>query len=72
MKLLSIIVPCYNSQDYMKHCISTLLTGGDDVEILVIDDGSSDNTLAIAQRYVMQYRTLSAQSIRRTKGMEAR
>lgn len=55
MKLLSIIVPCYNSQDYMKHCISTLLTGGDDVEILVIDDGSSDNTLAIAQRYVMQY-----------------
>ena len=55
MKLLSIIVPCYNSQNYMKHCISTLLTGGDDVEILLIDDGSTDKTLAIAQRYVMQY-----------------
>lgn len=48
MKLLSIAVPCYNSQDYMRHCVETLLPGGDEVEILVVDDGSKDDTAAIA------------------------
>ena len=55
MKLLSIAVPCYNSQDYMNHCIDTLLTGGDDVEILIVDDGSKDNTAAIADEYEKKY-----------------
>ena len=27
MKLLSIAIPCYNSQDYMAHCIESLLPG---------------------------------------------
>ena len=31
MKLLSIAIPCYNSQDYMEHFIRTLLVGGEDV-----------------------------------------
>ena len=50
MKLLSIAVPCYNSQDYMEKCIQTLLVGGDEVEILIVDDGSSDRTAEIADR----------------------
>ena len=48
MKLLSVTVPCYNSQDYMRHCVETLLPGGDEVEILIVDDGSKDDTAAIA------------------------
>ena len=44
MKLLSITIPCYNSQDYMEKCIESLLVGGEEVEILVVDDGSSDRT----------------------------
>lgn len=55
MKILSVIVPCYQSQDYMEHCIKTLLTGKDDVEILVIDDGSKDQTLSIAQKYESEF-----------------
>ena len=55
MKILSVIVPCYQSQDYMEHCIKTLLTGKDDVEILVIDDGSKDHTLSIAQKYESEF-----------------
>lgn len=51
MKLLSIAVPCYNSAAYMENCIKSLLVGGEDVEILIVDDGSQkDDTAAIADR----------------------
>ena len=58
MKLLSIAIPCYNSQDYMEHCIQSLLAGGEDVEILVIDDGSMDATSDIADEYAEKYPTI--------------
>lgn len=48
MKLLTVAVPCYQSQDYMRHCIKTLLAGGDAMEILIINDGSTDRTGEIA------------------------
>ncbi len=58
MKLLSIAIPCYNSQDYMEHCIESLLTGGEEVEILVVDDGSKDQTARIADSYAEKYPTI--------------
>lgn len=51
MKLLTVTIPCYNSQDYMEKSICSALTGGDRVEIIIVDDGSTDNTLAIAKKY---------------------
>lgn len=51
MKTLSIIVPSYNSQDYLHHCIDSLLPGGEAVEILIVNDGSTDQTGHIAERY---------------------
>ena len=35
MKLLSVAVPCYNSQEYMKNCIDSLLEGQDLVKLLL-------------------------------------
>ena len=49
MKLLSVAIPCYNSENYMRHAVETLLVGGDDVEIIIVDDGSSDHTYEIGQ-----------------------
>lgn len=55
MKYITFTVPCYNSQDYMERCIDSLVKGGEDVEVLIIDDGSSDNTGEIADRYEKLY-----------------
>ena len=51
MKYITFVIPCYNSQDYMRRCVDSLLPGGDDVEILIIDDGSTDATGEIADEY---------------------
>ena len=48
MKLLSVAIPSYNSEAYMRKCIESLLVGGEDVEILIVNDGSTDGTGTIA------------------------
>lgn len=58
MKLLTFAIPCYNSQDYMENCIKSLLPGGEDIEILIIDDGSKDSTPEIADFYEKKYPTI--------------
>ena len=55
MKLITFTVPCYNSAAYMDHCIETLLTAGEDAEIILVDDGSKDDTGKIADSYAEKY-----------------
>ena len=58
MKLLSIAIPSYNSENYMRNCIESLLPGGEEVEIIVVNDGSKDGTAAIADEYAAKYPTI--------------
>ena len=55
MKYISFAIPCYNSQEYMAHAIETILTGGEDVEIIIVNDGSKDNTSKIGHEYAEKY-----------------
>lgn len=55
MKLLTVAVPCYNSAAYMEHAIKTLLPGEEDIEILLVNDGSNDATGKIADEYEAKY-----------------
>lgn len=55
MKILSIAVPCYNSQNYMRKCIESLLKGGEEVEIIIVNDGSTDDTARIADEFEQKY-----------------
>ncbi len=58
MKILTITIPCYNSAAYMNRAIDSLLPGGEDVEIIVVDDGSSDDTYKIGCEYAEKYPTI--------------
>lgn len=58
MKLLTVAIPCYNSESYMSHAIETILTGGEEVEIIIVNDGSKDKTKEIADAYAAKYPTM--------------
>lgn len=56
MKILTVAIPCYNSESYMEKCIKSILPVGDEVEILIVDDGSKkDRTAQIADSYAARY-----------------
>lgn len=55
MKLITFAIPSYNSEGYLSHAVDTILSGGDDVEIIIVNDGSTDGTAAIADAYAEKY-----------------
>ncbi len=56
-KLLSVSVAAYNMEDYIEQCLDSCLCGEmmNRLEVLIVDDGSSDSTAALAQSYVERY-----------------
>ena len=58
MKLLTVAIPCYNSESYMEHAVETALCGGEEIEILLVNDGSTDKTAEIADRLAAEHPTI--------------
>ena len=58
MKLLTCVVPCYNSAGWMERAVDSLLAGGEEMEILIVDDGSTDQTRAVADRLAAEHPTI--------------
>lgn len=55
MDLVSIIVPAYNAEKYIKRCIESLLSQNyRDIEIIIVDDSSTDTTFNIIEKYAKQ------------------
>ncbi len=48
---LSVIVPMYNSEQYIERCLDSILNLDIPKEIIVVDDGSSDNSYSIVEQY---------------------
>lgn len=56
MKKVSVIVPVYNMEKYLKQCMDSLVNQTlDDIEIIAINDGSKDNSLEILKEYQKHY-----------------
>ena len=57
-KILTIVIPTYNMQDYLRRCLDSLIVSEEQIkqlEVLVVNDGSKDNSSAIAQEYQDKY-----------------
>ena len=62
---LSIIVPVYNVEQYLRKCVDSVLTQDyDDYEIILVDDGSTDNCPAICDEYAHTHYTLNDTQIK--------
>lgn len=58
MKILSIVIPTYNVEKYLRRCLDSLVYDEsvlEDIELLVVNDGSKDNSLEIAKEYEKKY-----------------
>ena len=56
MAKVSIIVPVYNMEKYIKRCIESLINQTlDDIEIIIVNDGSRDNSKSIIKMYIEEY-----------------
>ena len=55
MKLLTVTIPCYNAAAYMERCLKSVVTGGDELDVIIVDDGSTDETGRIADRWAAEY-----------------
>ena len=58
MKYITFTIPSYNSQEYMRHVIDNLVAVGDDIEVIIVNDGSKDDTGKIADEYQTKYPTI--------------
>ena len=56
-KILTIVIPTYNMEKYLDKCLSSLIMprNMDDLEVLIVNDGSKDSSLQIARRYEALY-----------------
>ena len=57
-KILTIIIPSYNMEKYLSNAINSLIIKKElfeKIEILVVNDGSTDNTLNIANKFQNNY-----------------
>ena len=53
-KLLTVVIPAYNIEKYEEQCLSSFVKPKalPEIEVLVVNDGSSDRTVEIAEKYV--------------------
>ena len=53
---VSVIVPCYNVAEFLPECLESILAQGIDMEVILVDDGSTDSTGGICEEYAARDR----------------
>ncbi len=71
MTKLSIIIPCYNVENYLAKCVNSVLNNKieDKYEIILVNDGSTDNTLEIIKDYAKNYPDVITYIDQKNKGL---
>lgn len=69
---LSVVVPMYNSERYIERCINSIIDQDmEEMEIILINDGSTDKTKYIAERYVNKYKNVRLIHKEKNEGISA-
>ena len=69
---LSVVVPMYNSEKYIKRCINSIINQDmKDIEIILVNDGSRDKTNYIAEKYVEKYKNIKLIDKENNEGLSA-
>lgn len=69
MPKISIVIPTYNAEKYIKRCINSLLQQTlDDIEIVCVDDCSSDGTMQILSKYAKKDKRIKVLSLNENRG----
>ena len=57
MKKVSVVIPVWNTEKYIKECLDSILAQSiiDELEIICVNDGSTDTSLEILRKYEKQY-----------------
>lgn len=63
MYKVSVIIPVYNAEKYLVKCLNNIVAQSlEDIEIIIIDDGSTDNSLNIIKKYCSKYENIKYKS----------
>lgn len=54
-KVLTVAIPCYNSEGYMEHAVHSAISAGKDIEVIIVDDGSTDGTGELGKHLEAEY-----------------
>jgi len=69
-KTISVIVPVYNVEDYLRQCLDSLVEQTfRDIEILMVNDGSPDNSQAIIDEYCLKYPDMVKSFVKENGGL---
>ncbi len=71
MSKISVIVPCYNAISYLDKCLESLIsqTMFKDLDIILIDDCSTDNTKEILSKYIKKYKNMRSLFLKKNGGL---
>ena len=77
---ISVIIPVYNSEKYLNKCIDSIINqsiGIDNIELIIVNDGSTDKSQNIIEKYINKYKNIkyifqenSGQAVARNKGLK--
>ena len=59
MPKVSIIIPVYNVEEYLERCLDSIVNQTlKDIEIIIVNDGSTDGSKEIIQKYTSEYKNI--------------
>ncbi len=69
MAKISVIIPVYNTEKYIEKCLDSILKQTmQDLEIIIVNDGSTDNSEDVIKKYIEEHKNLRIKYLKKENG----